>query len=323
MHSNNYDQNENISNNSICEEEGAKSKPDESFENPNAAMRKFMQDLTAPKFNQKNASNNTTAKANARQAFQSDSTSFSLPQHELTLNKNSNSNTMITEHAPQMDHLKIEELSNIEAPPFVDDREPRWATGRNNESNRQPYQSKGDFSTNQGMASSILPADQGFEQLQGLMSEKERANQELDRIEKHKSLTRAAKQKAIDSVKSLTRTIDGLIDREKDKISEHYESQLVSQVKLSNINLNSKVTDPRLNVFSDGKDLFSLERSNGDIQNSGSFVKSNFEEDVKEQSQISNSSSMLEHRPLFREDIQEMATNPGYEFWKKHKEACK
>ena len=90
---------------------------------------------------------------------------------------------MITEHAPQMDHLKIEELSNIEAPPFVDDREPRWATGRNNESNRQPYQSKGDFSTNQGMASSILPADQGFEQLQGLISEKERAKQELDRIE--------------------------------------------------------------------------------------------------------------------------------------------
>lgn len=230
---------------------------------------------------------------------------------------------MITEHAPQMDHLKIEELSNIETPPFVDDREPRWATGRNNESNRQPYQSKGDFSTNQGMASSILPADQGFEQLQGLMSEKERAKQELDRIEKHKSLTRAAKQKAIDSVKSLTRTIDGLIDREKDKISEHYESQLVSQVKLSNINLNSKVTDPRLNVFSDGKDLFSLDRSNGDIQNSGSFVKSNFEEDVKDQSEISNSSSMLEHRPLFREDIQEKATNPGYEFWKKHKEACK
>ena len=73
-----------------------------------------------------------------------------------------------------------------------------------------------------------MPADQGFEQLQGLMSEKERANQELDKIEKNKSLTRVAKQKAINSVKSLTRTINGLIDREKDKISEHYESQLVS-----------------------------------------------------------------------------------------------
>ena len=56
------------------------------------------------------------------------------------------------------------------------------------------------------------------------MSEKERANQEIDKIEKNKSLTVTDKQKAINSVKSLTRTIDGLIDREKEKISEHYES---------------------------------------------------------------------------------------------------
>ena len=68
----------------------------------------------------------------------------------------------------------------------------------------------------------------GFEQLQGLMSEKERANQEIDKIEKNKSLTVTDKQRAINSVKSLTRTIDGLIDREKEKISEHYESQLLS-----------------------------------------------------------------------------------------------
>ena len=37
--------------------------------------------------------------------------------------------------------------------------------------------------------SSIVPADLGFDQLQGLMSEKERANQEIDKIEKNKSLT--------------------------------------------------------------------------------------------------------------------------------------
>ena len=60
------------------------------------------------------------------------------------------------------------------------------------------------------------------------MSEKERANQEIDKIEKNKSLTVTDKQKAINSVKSLTRTIDGLIGREKEKISEHYESQLLS-----------------------------------------------------------------------------------------------
>ena len=69
-----------------------------------------------------------------------------------------------------------------------------------------------------------MPAELGFEQLQGLMGEKERARQEIDKIERNKSLTITDKQNAINSVKSLTRTIEGLIDREKEKISEHYES---------------------------------------------------------------------------------------------------
>ena len=59
--------------------------------------------------------------------------------------------------------------------------------------------------------SSIVPAEVGFEQLQGLMGEKERANQEIEKIERNKSLTIADKQNAINSVKSLTRTIDDLI----------------------------------------------------------------------------------------------------------------
>ena len=105
------------------------------------------------------------------------------------------------------------------------------------------------------------------------MSEKERANQEIDKIEKNKSLTVTDKQKAINSVKSLTRTIDGLIDREKEKISEHYESQLLSQVKLSNINMK-QTERASANVFSDGQDLFNLNRSNEEIQNSGSFKRS-------------------------------------------------
>ena len=125
------------------------------------------------------------------------------------------------------------------------------------------------------------------------MSEKERANQEIDKIEKNKSLTVTDKQKAINSVKSLTRTIDGLIDREKEKISEHYESQLLSQVKLSNINM--KQTDrASANVFSDGQDLFNLNRSNEEIQNSGSFKRSQFKQE---------GSSDDEQRPLYREDF--------------------
>jgi hypothetical protein len=60
------------------------------------------------------------------------------------------------------------------------------------------------------------------------MSEKERANLEIEKIKRNKSLTPFDKQKAIRSVKSLTRTIDDLIFREKDKISDHFESQLLS-----------------------------------------------------------------------------------------------
>ena len=55
----NYDQNENISNNSILEEDREESKPEESFENPNAAMRKFMQGLNAHKPNQYQNCSNT------------------------------------------------------------------------------------------------------------------------------------------------------------------------------------------------------------------------------------------------------------------------
>ena len=56
------------------------------------------------------------------------------------------------------------------------------------------------------------------------MSEKERANLEIEKINRNKSLTPLDRQKAIRSVKSLTRTIDDLIFWEKDKISDHYES---------------------------------------------------------------------------------------------------
>ena len=69
-----------------------------------------------------------------------------------------------------------------------------------------------------------MPADEGFHSLQGLMGEKERAREEIAKIERNKSLTRADKTRAINQVKGLSRTIEGLIDREKDKISEHYES---------------------------------------------------------------------------------------------------
>ena len=74
------------------------------------------------------------------------------------------------------------------------------------------------------ISSLVIPPENEYDSLQGLMGEKARADQEIERISRNKSLTVTDRNKAIASVKSLTRTIEGLIDREKDKISEHYES---------------------------------------------------------------------------------------------------
>lgn len=56
------------------------------------------------------------------------------------------------------------------------------------------------------------------------MTEKERVRIEIEKIEMNKSLTRKDRQLAIKSVRGLSRTIEGLIDREKEKISEKFES---------------------------------------------------------------------------------------------------
>ena len=82
----------------------------------------------------------------------------------------------------------------------------------------------------------VIPPEHEYDSLQGLMGEKARADQEIHRINRNKDLTVADRNKAIASVKSLTRTINGLIDREKDKISEHFESQMLSQIKVSKVN---------------------------------------------------------------------------------------
>lgn len=94
------------------------------------------------------------------------------------------------------------------------------------------------------------------------MSEKERANIEIEKIKRNKSLTPMDKQKAIRSVKSLTRTIDDLIYREKDRISDHFESQLMSRMQQ---------LPPKLELTS--SDLFGLEKSVAhENQESGSFL---------------------------------------------------
>jgi hypothetical protein len=63
-----------------------------------------------------------------------------------------------------------------------------------------------------------------LDKIQELMSEKERVKYEIERIYNNKSLTRQDKALAVKSVRSLSKTIEGLIGREKEKLSDHFDS---------------------------------------------------------------------------------------------------
>ena len=82
MASNNYDQNQ--GNNSFCEEIGSSQ-----FENPNAAMRKFMQGLKDP--SNKSHTYNTAQPSKQQPGLVLDPSFKDLPR-ELVLEENSNSN---------------------------------------------------------------------------------------------------------------------------------------------------------------------------------------------------------------------------------------
>ena len=56
------------------------------------------------------------------------------------------------------------------------------------------------------------------------MGEKERAWAEIQKINANRDLTPTDKHLAMKSVRSLSKTIDGLIGREKERISDNYES---------------------------------------------------------------------------------------------------
>lgn len=78
-----------------------------------------------------------------------------------------------------------------------------------------------------------------FSSMQGLITEKERLNQEQQKIRENKFLKMVDRTNAIKSVRSLSRTIDDLINKEKEKISEHYQSKL-SVLSRSRVSITSK-----------------------------------------------------------------------------------
>ena len=62
--------------------------------------------------------------------------------------------------------------------------------------------------------------------MQDLISEQEQAKQEMMKISQNKSLSKHDKAQALNSVRSLSKTIEDLLSREKMKISGMIESKL-------------------------------------------------------------------------------------------------
>jgi hypothetical protein len=77
---------------------------------------------------------------------------------------------------------------------------------------------------NQSNSSICIDAqgDLYIESLKGLIEEKVKIDQEEKRIIESKTLTFVDKCDAVKSVRSVSRTIEGLIDKEKGRLSEYY-----------------------------------------------------------------------------------------------------
>jgi hypothetical protein len=75
--------------------------------------------------------------------------------------------------------------------------------------------------------------------MEGLMMEKSQLKQEQEKIKNNKFLRMVDRTNAIKSVRSLSRTIDELLEKEKMKISDHYASKL-EKSRISNLT-NSKM----------------------------------------------------------------------------------
>jgi len=81
--------------------------------------------------------------------------------------------------------------------------------------------------------------DDNYKSMEGLMMEKSQLKQEQEKIKNNKFLRIVDRTNAIKSVRSLSRTIDELIEKEKMKISDHYASKL-EKSRISNLT-NSKM----------------------------------------------------------------------------------
>lgn len=69
--------------------------------------------------------------------------------------------------------------------------------------------------------------------MQSLLTEKERVKADLHRINQNKSLTRKDRNLAVKSINNLGKTIDDLIGKEKTRLNDNFESQLMSKLNNS------------------------------------------------------------------------------------------
>ena len=72
-----------------------------------------------------------------------------------------------------------------------------------------------------------------YSSIHGLIQEKQNIDEEESKIKKNKNLTFLDKYDAVKSARSLSKTIDGLIGREKERLSGYFESQLNEEQCLS------------------------------------------------------------------------------------------
>lgn len=90
--------------------------------------------------------------------------------------------------------------------------------------------------------------ESNYKSMEGLMMEKQQLKQEQEKIKNNKFLKMVDRSNAIKSVRSLSRTIDELINKEKEKISDHYASKL-GKSGISNLT-NSKFGASKVSVNS-------------------------------------------------------------------------
>ncbi|CDW73331.1 UNKNOWN [Stylonychia lemnae] len=118
---------------------------------------------------------------------------------------------------------------------IINQRESRWGQGSNLRPHTLSSESRSRSSNGGKYKSSInhqndsmtdMECQTYYQSIKGLLQEKEKVDLEEQQISQNKKLTFVDKCDAMKSARSLSKTINSLIGRQTDKISEYYDSQM-------------------------------------------------------------------------------------------------